>query len=669
MPGIRLSSNLKATTILPPQLSTMLPIQRYLWALLCVVAMHATANTNSNTLAPDDAKAVETLTRQAIANNLAGQSYWHALLHYKKTSVGFSHNVESSVISPAFFLSEQGRTNPQEELVATIAAFYQSPTTDANEHPQCRFVARYQWLRRALDWNGINAPPPIRCELYEQWSQQGSVRSVSLVFATGYLSNPASLYGHMLVKFDTDPHGKMSGLLDPSMSYGAIVPRNENGLVYVVRGLLGGYDAGFSHDKFFQHYHGYAEQELRDLWEYKLALTPDEVNSLVAHSWELLHVRFTYYFLSDNCAYEVSELLRLVVDKPLLPDLPWAIPSSILTGLDKTTHHGKPLIADVRRIPSRQNRFYENHERLDATQRRIVRNYISGKALDQQNDYQQLEHTAKIAVLATLFDYYEFQAATSSDKTPFLRKKQTLLVERMKLPAGNPTAAQVQQGSPSQAPPHKGNGPLLVQISALSNQDLGAGAEFRFRPAYYDMLSLQPGRFPYSSLSMLDARFVSLDDKLFMRTLDIVSIESLNLSKTGLPGDGGYAWKMRFGFEQQNLACIDCNVFQVEGGIGKALSISSQGALFALLDAHAQTNNENTGTFATGLHAGFIQNWSDGFATSLALGHRSYINGNYASYPLARAEVRFGASRDWDLRIKYERNIASEVSGSLSWYW
>src|SRR5436305_10058358 len=57
--------------------------------------------------------------------------------------------------------------------------------------------------------------------------------------------------------------------------------------------------------------------------------------------------------------------------------------------------------------------------------------------------------------------------------------------------------------------------------------------------------------FPYTTLSDL---------------LDLVEVETLNLSQTNLPGDGGNAWKIKFGFEQQDLSCDNCTVIDRKSG-------------------------------------------------------------------------------------------------------
>jgi hypothetical protein len=139
------------------------------------------------------------LIRQAEAKQLASHPYWVALLHYRSTVLG---GVKSEIVSPEFFLSPLGATDPQAELRATLEALAAPPGDAPDQHARCRFVARYKWLRQSLDWRGVEVPE-TPCPLYQAYTHRNQIESLSLVYATGYLSNPASFYGHILLKFNT----------------------------------------------------------------------------------------------------------------------------------------------------------------------------------------------------------------------------------------------------------------------------------------------------------------------------------------------------------------------------------------------------------------------------------------------------------------------------------
>ena len=78
---------------------------------------------------------------RASEQKLSDSREWHLLLHYKKSWCG---GFESEADGPGFFNAQDGKKNPQAELAATLRSFFQADRTDAEwEHPQCRFIARY----------------------------------------------------------------------------------------------------------------------------------------------------------------------------------------------------------------------------------------------------------------------------------------------------------------------------------------------------------------------------------------------------------------------------------------------------------------------------------------------------------------------------------------------
>ncbi len=80
------------------------------------------------------------IIQQAQKLQLADNPTWHRLLLYPKGKA------KSTVKDKKFFLSQQGKTNPQDELITTLSALltdknFQKP----NQSVQCRFPARQHY--------------------------------------------------------------------------------------------------------------------------------------------------------------------------------------------------------------------------------------------------------------------------------------------------------------------------------------------------------------------------------------------------------------------------------------------------------------------------------------------------------------------------------------------
>jgi hypothetical protein len=604
---------------------------------------------------------------QAVQQKLHEDPYWSALLHYKSRTFG-RDGVLSDVHTDQFFLSETGKTNPASELKATIhAIFALQDMENPDSHAQCLFVARFNWLKSRLEWPN-DSFPVVSCPGYKKWSHDGQVESISFIFASGYLDNPASYFGHPLLRFNRAEGSRGNNLLDTSINYGAITQGTDNVLIYAAKGLFGGYEAGFTRFQFYYHNHNYGENELRDLWEYQLDLTEEQVNQIVSHTWELKGNKFPYFFLHDNCAYRMSELLEMVVEKPLLPsNVPYSIPYTIYDRLSEIyKDDGLPLVKRVTRIPSRQSRLYGKYSSLGAQQQAIVKSFTLKEYDFGSEAYQALPAQEKIDVIETLLDYYSLRVSKEGVATAYNQEKQLLLLERLKLPARK---AQPLPSSNEIKPPHEGQRPVLNRVGVINNSNFGAGLEIRLRPAYYDLIAPETGRLPNSSLSVFDLKVAAFENEVILRQLDFLSIETLNIARTDLPGDGGLAWKFRFGLESQDLSCKGCTTFSVDGGAGLATEITKSLIGYATVEGRLQTKQHGSGMVAATPRIGLLGALGDQWKILVNIGYRTYLDERQSEEPIIKVENRFGDSRVWDIRASYEEHVARQFNLSFSYYW
>ena len=99
-------------------LHALLP--RMAWLMLAAVLV-CPAPAPALALAPATTP-TEDLQRLARERQLADAPMWQALLHYRRHPL--TRQLRSLADDPGFFLAPQGRTDPQAELDATIAAFF-----------------------------------------------------------------------------------------------------------------------------------------------------------------------------------------------------------------------------------------------------------------------------------------------------------------------------------------------------------------------------------------------------------------------------------------------------------------------------------------------------------------------------------------------------------------
>lgn len=595
---------------------------------------------------------------------LASDPGWLRLVHYESDR-GSATGWRSAIHSPGFFLAgSAGRSDPAAELAATLAGLAQPADGAPDEHPQCRFPARRMWLAGklgpALDL------PALSCPKFERWTRGSTVESVSIVFATGYLGNPASYYGHALLKLNYASDQGRTRLQDASVNFGAILTGNDDPLSYMLKGVFGGYDGGFSDVQYHFHEHNYGENELRDLWEYRLDLPADAVVLIVGHAWEVLGQRYGYYFFRQNCAFRMAEIVQVAEGVEFIPPgLPWTIPQAMLQRLAVSRLEGRPLVMDVTRHPSRQTRFYERHDSLDRHEARVMAAVANGDEPLDGVEFNALTPDARRAVLDTLIDYYQFIADPTERASGKVHPRYAeVLAARYRLPPGERAVQPARL-----PPPHAGRPPSWVQLGWMQGSDFGSAWLLRLRPAYYDSLDAGSGHVPNATLAMGDLQVRFGNGGVRVHAFDLVSVESVNPGRTGLPGDRGEAWRLRFGVEPLRPGCEECLVMRLQGDIGVGRHLSER--LYAAIHGGGAIQEARGGE-----GPGFVRASMDVIAKpwpqlAVRLGYelRAPVDARRGPYGIGRAELRLAIGARSDFRIRHEQAEGAVTSVAAGWYW
>ena len=238
---------------------------------------------------------------KAETRRLYNDRYWDVLLHYKPTIYGR----ESLIDDPAFFLAPDGKVNPQAELSTTLQSFFETQNDD-HKHPRCRFPARYSWIKEML---GINeqAIPVVSCNNVQDTMRKIDPHKAVLIYPSAYIRGPSAMFGHTLLRIDN----KLSNnLLSYSVNYAATVPQPTPVLNYIYKGISGGFKGYYSLKPYYAKIKEYNDLEQRDIWEYQLNLSGEEVRNMVLHILELQDIYSDYHFLDENCAFNLLFLLE-----------------------------------------------------------------------------------------------------------------------------------------------------------------------------------------------------------------------------------------------------------------------------------------------------------------------------------------------------------------------
>lgn len=594
------------------------------------------------------------------------EASWGRLLHMEAASDSPT-GWRSAIHSERFFLSGvSGRTDAEAELQATWQAVHASSDPQApDDHAQCRFPARTLWLRRHL---GL-AAPTVACPAWHAWTRGHRIRSVSIVLATGYLGNPASYYGHTLLKLNPHAEGNWTELQDLTINFGAIETQHDDPLSYIVKGVSGGYDGGFSSIEYYVHRSQYGEVELRDLWDYELNLYPDEVEMVTAHAWEVLGQRYTYYFFRRNCAYRMAELLEILDGVSLIPpDRPWTVPQALLQrAVQARRTDGQPLVRQVRHLPSRQSRFHDGFRALTGPEQSLFRDLVTQRLSVHDASWKVLPSEARSAVLDTVMDREQFmQERTDRRQAPSSELYASALAERYRMPPGKRPAQEVVR-----TPPHEGRSPGLLELGALQNAGGEMAGLLRWRAAYYDPIDFDAGHVAHGGLTMMDLRARARAGRVQIDRLQLLAVESVNPDVSGLPGDRGESWRMRLGVEpvQPGRQAL---VARVEGDWGVGNQWSRSVFVSALLGGAVQSAREGSGLGFARMTLSTTWQLSRDWRTRWSLEARQPIDARQQPVQIGSTQWRWQLDRQTDLRIDTEHLIDrpdhAVVRVGLAWY-
>src|SRR4051794_11114104 len=170
------------------------------------------------------------LIERARQLRLAERAEWRKLVHYVPNLA--LPGLHSQVDSRSFFNSPVGKQDPQAELEATLRSFFaQAP--DGDDHPQCRFVARRAWLDAELAFDARQVPRR-ECRRFQEWRTAIDASQLTLVFASAYVNNPASMYGHTLLRVDAANQDERTRLLAYAISF-TVGTADTSGVLFVLR--------------------------------------------------------------------------------------------------------------------------------------------------------------------------------------------------------------------------------------------------------------------------------------------------------------------------------------------------------------------------------------------------------------------------------------------------
>lgn len=598
-----------------------------------------------STLTPSDAFSADEaymneLIGSAKAQALYNDRYWDVLLSYREAS----NSRESLIDDPRFFLSKTGKTDPEAELAATIKSFFEEDAKE-NEHPRCTFPARYEWLRQKLDIDESRLPS-ASCPEFEDALGRVNPKSAVLVFPASFINSPASMFGHTLIRLDSDYESK---LLSYSVSYAAQTDET-NGFAFAFKGIFGYYHGYYSILPYYEKVKDYNDLDQRDIWEYSLNLTEEEVRRMFLHVWELKDIYSYYYFFDENCAYVLLDLLEAARPSVNLTNRFgfWVIPVDTIRAVNEAG-----LVEEVAYRPAKATRIRHIASLMDRDSRKTALRIIDKKIRPDEIVDADMEDEKKIRILDLASEFIQYKyAKRKTESSDYTKHIIETLTARSKL--GRPEASAYRFEAPAR--PESGHASGRFSLGAGTREDVPFG-EIKYRPAYHDLLDPDDGFLPGSQIVFTEValRYYDSEERFALHRFDIINIASLTPRSLLFKP---LSWKVSTGFAKKTVAEDKENtIYRLNPGGGYSWQAGPGGIAYFFIETDLNVGGVLDKDYAFGIGA------SAGVLAKIGDIWKFDLNAKAISYELGDEHEFYEAALNQNFRISGNQSI----SVGLSW--
>lgn len=585
---------------------------------------------------------IESLIKKAEEKKLYNQPYWHTIIHYKKT---FTGNYESLVDDPAFFFASNGKTDPSSEMEETIRAFFREKEEEKT-HATAKFSARYKWLREKLEIDTDKIPYNGDKDFLSQYYENVNPSKAVVVFPAGYMNSPASMYGHTFIIIESDSGSR---LMASSVNYAASTD-DLFGPLFAVRGLFGAYKGYYSFLPYFQKIKEYSDGEMRDMWEYELNLTPDELEKMIRHIVEMEDIYSDYYFIDENCSYNLLFLIEAARPETAITDS-FGIGVEPINTIRETEKKG--LISKRIYRPSVYSKMKYLRSLLTDKEEKLVRDVCRGKRDINAIEEMDPPETKKIIMYDLAADYIKFLAIKREiTEDEYKSRFMSILINRNKL--GKHDTLKDMPVPPAPEESHKSR-----RITPESGYGLkGWYSQLSYRQSVHHLMDPDEGYNLNSQIIFgnISARYYYDEKKPILQRFDIIDIISLPQSDAFFTSP---CYEFKTGFIQNTVNEEDLLSYWIKGASGLSTLLGEHVQVYLLGGMKFYFAPEYSGN--TDFHAGGET------GMLVALGPwKGHFYGNYYYVPAGFERHTAAAGISQRLKITTNVSVMADYSYNLN---
>ena len=464
---------------------------------------------------------------------------WKRLLHYDDEFKAYH--------SKWFYLD--GRSLKREWELSIDAIKNKRLVGREKELFQCAFPARFKFIKKFHE-----DLKDVHCKKFISFKKEINAKELYLVYASSYLTNPASMFGHTFLRLSKGGKKRKDVLDDYTVGFLARTNTQDNSLLYAYKGITGSYIGHYEIKPFYQNVGLNQNSEARDLWHYKVNLSQKQIDFFIAHLFELsTNTGFRYYFFDENCSSVLLRTLQVVEEQmnPLDRIFIFAHPLETIKWMSKYIDH-----SETSYYPS-INRLLEFHLNKMSDEQR-------NQFYSVNNEYEHIEKVNSPLVLDTLIDYWKFKnykkenSLSEKDK----KKMNTILRKRASLKKRSTYKSKVSRANN----PIEFHDPNQFEIGYKDNKQF-SGDYYSFKLGYQAIDDIPLGHDQFSFIDYFGFRLIRLNNKLKLQNLNLISITSLSSYLKELKK---YSWSLGVKWDRENVFLKDEHLLiDAEVGISK----------------------------------------------------------------------------------------------------
>ena len=533
--------------------------------------------------------------------------YWSKLLHYT--------NGESEIDSDNFFISKDGKTDLKKELFETINSL-----KNGKNNVLCRFPLRVKWLKENIPFleKKIVIYP---CAQLDEYISSIDAKYVTMVFPTAHINSPASMYGHTFLRVSSNED---TPLISNAINFAAKTD-DTNGFIFAYKGLFGEYEGRYSILPYYEKIKEYNNLEQRDIWEYDLDLTQDEIDRLVLHAFELKDSYSDYFFFKENCSYNILWLLEVSRND-----------------LDLVSHFTfKTVPLDSIKILKsfnliKDSRFrYSNMGKMKNILEKKIENKEYLKAFINENKplNESLSTDDKISYLDFKILYLQYQRANNQyDKKEYLNKYVQLLKER----SSYNKASSYDIKTPFNPLDSHDSAKVSFFYDSTDSFELG------LKPVYTDIYDISDGYLEGAYIDFFDLNIKKIkDEKIKLDKFTLLKINSLAQQDMIFKP---FSWGIDLGYEYFK---DQSDYLKIKPETGLAFG-KEKNFIYTMIGSNLYYKNSEQ-LYSVGTSIGFITNQFEDIKLGIKYSYDKY------NKSLENNEVEIFAT------YKMERNVALNI--------